>query len=866
MNINKFKFREIGLVFAVASIVAPIANAQIEEIVVTARKRAESIQDLPIAITAFSAAAIERKGIVDLADIAKYTSGVMLDEGFNKQDTRIVIRGLSPTRGRQNVAILQDDVDISSMAQGTGGGSFVINPRLQDLERVEVIKGPHSALYGRSAFNGAINYITRKPSEEFRANTQISVGDYGKREARFSVSGPVIGGKLAMGVNAATWEDDGFYKSPTTGKGLGGGKGAGFALSLRATPNELVTITGRSEYSNDDFGPEAASIKSPVDVPLPSNVFDTVNGLPPVLGAAVAANAANRTFPQVFGSLGSAKDFPVPSPSRNPRTGKDYPGSSRDLFRTTLRVDLNFEPVTVTSISHIGDNKTFQFNDALSVGDFANPLISAAQETYFDTDIKLLSQELRLQSKGNGPLTWTAGGLYWREKLSQVSKAIRCVSNAGGCWSILQAVGDVVRTPADDLTHRNTEHKSVYGLVDYSFTSRLKAGAEIRYTDEVEKTDGYAIISPTFIGCPNLTVTGRTVGANGLVSCVTPGAQIIGPFTAANFISEGTVAAGPNQPVTRTKYWTPRYTIDYKASQDLLVFASAAQGKKPGGLSALGGISNVAANIYEPEEMWAYEIGAKSSWLGNRLQVNGAIYYQDYSKKQVSITFVDPNSLPTPNLLSSRVVNAAKADVKGFEVEVLAAPTDNLSLNASYTYNDGKYGQFTDIQNGVAAISRAALVRSNPCTIVQVLVGTSLQNRCQLSYAGNQLEGSPKHSLVVGGELRGEFGSGLKWFADADARYQSSRFTSFENSLKMDAYSLVDVRFGVRRDNWSATAFVNNVFDDDTMKASAVFIQNYSLAYIRETGRTPIASQAPSGARAILPDRRSIGIRLSYDF
>ena len=335
---------------------------------------------MPIAITAFSSETIERKGIADLSDIAKYTSGLMLDEGFNKQDTRIVIRGLSPTRGRQNVAILQDDVDISSMAQGTGRGSF------------------------------AINYITRQPGDEFRGNVQLTLGDYDKREARLSVSGPVIAGKLSLGLNVAGWNDGGFYKSPTTGEGLSGGDGKGVSFTLKATPVDWITITGRSEYSQDDFGPEASSIRSPVNVPVPANAFDVVNGLPPVLGAAVAANLANRFFPQVHGSLGNASDFPAPSPSRNPRTGVDYPGSSRDIFRTTLRVEFNFEPVMLTSISHVGDNKTFQFNDALSVGDYENPLISAAQETYFDTQIDLVSQELRLQSKSEGPLLWTVGG------------------------------------------------------------------------------------------------------------------------------------------------------------------------------------------------------------------------------------------------------------------------------------------------------------------------------------------------------------------------------------------------------------------------------------------------------------------------
>ena len=853
------------LAAAVAGI-SPVSHAQIEEVVVTARKRSESMQDVPIAITAFSSETIERKGISDLSDIAKYTSGLMLDEGFNKQDTRIVIRGLSPTRGRQNVAILQDDVDISSMAQGTGGGSFVINPRLQDLERVEVVKGPHSALYGRSAFNGAINYITRQPGDEFRGNVQLTLGDYDKREARLSVSGPVIAGKLSLGLNVAGWNDGGFYKSPTTGEGLSGGDGKGVSFTLKATPVDWITITGRSEYSQDDYGPEASSIRSPVNVPVPANAFDVVNGLPPVLGAAVAANLANRFFPQVHGSLGNASDFPAPSPSRNPRTGVDYPGSSRDIFRTTLRVEFNFEPVMLTSISHVGDNKTFQFNDALSVGDYENPLISAAQETYFDTQIDLVSQELRLQSKSEGPLLWTAGGLYWREKLSQVSKTLRCVSFGGGCYPILAATGSVPRTPGDDLVHRNTEHKSAYGLLEYSITDAWKAALELRYTDEVEKTDGYALISPTFLGCPSVTVTGRSTGPNGVVSCFTPGPQVTGPFTAANFISESTVAPGPSQPVVRTKYWTPRLTLDHKVTEDALLFVSAAVGKKPGGLSALTGVSNVATNTYEPEEMTVYELGAKTTWLDRRLQVNGSIYLQDYAKKQVSVTFVDPNSLPTPNLLLSRVVNAAKAEVKGLEFEITAAPTDSLSLTASYTYNDATYSKFTDISNSVISISRAALVRPDACKVVQVMVGTTMQNRCEISYSGNRLEGAPKHSLVLGGELRGGFANGMDWFVDADVRYQSSRFTSFENTLEMDAYTLADLRLGVRRDKWSVTAFVNNVFDDDTMKASAVFIQNWSLAYLRDSGRTPIASQAPSGARALLPDKRSFGIRASIDF
>ena len=130
---------------AVIGVVAP-AFAQIEEIIVTTRKRSENLQEIPIVVTAFTAENIERKGIANIGDILKYTAGVQINEAFIPGDQRIVIRGLAPTRGRPNVAVLQDDIDISSESIQNGGGSLLINPRLFDLERVEIVKGPHSAL------------------------------------------------------------------------------------------------------------------------------------------------------------------------------------------------------------------------------------------------------------------------------------------------------------------------------------------------------------------------------------------------------------------------------------------------------------------------------------------------------------------------------------------------------------------------------------------------------------------------------------------------------------------------------------------------------------------------------------------------
>jgi outer membrane receptor protein involved in Fe transport len=827
------------------------AYAQIEEIVVTTRKREENLQNVPIVVTAFTAANIERKGIVDLADIAKYTSGVFLDEGFSKQDTRVVIRGLSPTRGRQNVAILQDDVDISSLAQTSAGGSFVINPRLLDVERIEVIKGPHSALYGRSAFNGAINYITKKPGNEFQGNVQLDIGSYGKQEGRISVSGPVINDKLAIGVNAEGWNFNGFYRSAVTGAGLGGGDGGGGAGTMVFTPTDALKFTLRSEYSKDNFAPEARTMKNPTPAAIPPQALALVGAV---------ANPANATFLQTYGSLGHASDFGAPAPSRNPRTGQDYPGTSRELFRNTLRTELNTEYVNFTALTHYGDNREFQFNDALQVGDLT--VNNGGQETFIKTKIKLFSQEIRAQSAYQSRLQWTVGGLYWYEIFRQVDRNLRCSGPTGGCATVFATIGDNLFTP-DNQIRRNTRHLSAFALLDFEVIDNLKVSGEVRYTSEKERTSGFSAFAANGgqFGCPNVTVTGRAVSATGVVTCVTPGPLVTGPLVLNTATSPYRYAEVPSS------YWTPRITVDYKIRPDFLVYASAAEGKKPAGNSTLGGLASppnpVSANYYDPEQMWVYEIGAKSSWLDNRLVVNGALYYQDYSKKQVSITFVDPNSTP-PNQLSLRTVNAAKARVKGLELEVQAAPTDNLSFNLSYTYNDAQYKDFTDLTASATAISRAAVRNPNSCTIVTV--GNPPVSRCQISYAGYDLEGAPRHSLQLGGEVRGDITADLGWFVDSDVRYNSKRYTTFENSLVMEPYWLVDMRIGLKTKRFTITAYVNNLFDDDTMKASAVYVQNWNLAFLTNTGRTPISAQSPSAALALLPDKRQFGIRGSYNF
>ena len=161
-------------------VATPMSMAQvIEEITVTARKKAENLQDVPISVNVVTSDMLDRMGIKDLQDVTKLDPSLVFDRGFAPDDIRVVVRGIDNGRGRPVVATVIDGVDISSEALATAGASQLISPRLIDIERVEIVKGPQIALYGRTAFAGAIQYVTKGASEEPEVNASIELPKMG---------------------------------------------------------------------------------------------------------------------------------------------------------------------------------------------------------------------------------------------------------------------------------------------------------------------------------------------------------------------------------------------------------------------------------------------------------------------------------------------------------------------------------------------------------------------------------------------------------------------------------------------------------------------------------------------------------------
>jgi outer membrane receptor protein involved in Fe transport len=829
--------------------------AQVQEIIVTTRKREENLQEVPIAVSAFSSERIERLGINDLKNLTKFTSGVIFDTGFAPQDTRITIRGLAPVRGRQNVAILQDGIDISSQAIQTNGGSLLINPRLFDLERVEVVKGPQNALYGRTAFNGAINYIMRQPTEDLAIRAYTDIGNNGQAEIRGGISGGLVGNTLLGDLSAAVWNHDGFYDNQTTGSDLGGQNGTAFAGSLLWNATDKLSFRLRAEILDDEYDPypyRQLPGNTLLPVPLAARTNPGAPATSPVVSPAVTAvNAWVGKLPD--------GDTLTPGISPNPRGG-DYPGTEREITRFTLTGKYDFDAVSLTYLGHVANAETDQFYDSVAIGDTAVEFVGG--EIIFDDETDLQSHELRLASNGDNKVDWVVGGLFWQEKVDFNDGGFNCINNR----NLSTAPGDLPYPPcADriasvsvrgspgsplnaDFWARDTEHYSAYGLVDWEFIDRFNLILEGRYTWE-----DLDVLGPNRPG----QADSRIIGDLYLVSVPFP------PFQVPLYPQVLPANSGLIPASNDDDFFSPKATLQWRPTDDSMVYFSWAQAAKPAGIALLtGGAAGFdpKAQTFEREEMQVWELGGKSSWLDQRLTVNGAVFFQDYTDKQVSVQAVDD----VTGLVVPRTTNAAAAEVWGLEFDTQWAATENLFLFASYTFLDTEYADFTEVTTGVGNIAQASFRRPDNCTAQIPAGSTGTRPSCFMNLSGNELEYAPKHAVVLGYTLEAPLTEDLTGFFEGNALYQDERYLDRFNVAQLDSYTVFDFRLGIRTDRWDLVAYVDNAFDDQTIKTGTGAVLTRDAQSVAFPG--PFTFVIPPSALAVLPDLRQFGIRASVRF
>ena len=808
---------------------APQASAQeadeayrLDEVVVTARKVEERLQDVPLSIKAFGDEQIERQGVSRVEDIARLVPGLTFDIGAFPNDTRPAIRGMQSERGRPSVAVLLDGQDIGGENLYIAGGSSSLNTRLLDLERIEVVKGPQSVLYGRSAFSGAINYISKRPSMDgWNGKVELEGAEGNAVGIRGSLSGPVISEKLAVRVNVASYEKDGYYDNPVTGEDLGAEKTLGGAISLLFQATENLSVLARYQYTDDEFSQlPGAYIGATVDLPVIGGTYSPFPGGPmsacPLdltgVSAAIFTACTRKT---VTGEISAdASDLQL---SADPIRGI-FPGLDQVQETGTVEASLG------TGFGDITLMFGWLRNDANSIidGDYSNyPQLSPTALSFSALVSELYENQHRhweiRWSNEFGPVNVILGAQSFSESSSLLSGSQFWLRNPASIFANVPPFGfrgsPTAASPFPSTYTRATDYTGLFGSLQWQATDKLKLAFEGRYNeDDLEYfTSGWTRQQVAFVSlvpmCPAVG-TGNPLYPAGASSC------------------------GISANLKENKF-TPRVSIDYKFRDGLLTYATFAKGYKPGGYN-VNEVTELATQGYNSENVDTYELGVKSDWMNNRLQFNAAAFYNDYTDQQVGIQRVDPLT----GVTLSAIANAGKVEIKGLEVEAVWRATQQITVSGSYSWTDATYNEFV-IGTGASALQRAE------------------SGNATGDFSGATVQKTPKNALNASIEYRDQFDGGMQWFTEANASYRSERFLDEANLSTLPSYSLVDLRAGLAGQNWSLTAYVNNLFDDDKIKSAQRFV---------DVGRTE-GNGAPGRAYiAYLPTPRVIGLRTEFRF
>ena len=774
---------------------ADVAAQQLEEITVTARKRAENLQEIPLSITAFTSEAVERAGIKSVQDVVKFTPGLNYDKGFAPQDTRISIRGLPVLRGKPPVGVLVDGIDISSESISTAGGSSLVNLKMVDVDNIAVVKGPQSALYGRSAFGGAVVYTSRKPNlEKVEGNAQIDIASHNFYEGRAAVSFPVVQDKVAVRLNGVYSYFDGFWRNTVSGNVIGGDKFAGGTFAIRFKPAENVDFTFRSSYSDDKSESRPSYYLGTANGltstrALPANAVGLRLGTPP----GGAALPATWLFPRIGTIDVTGNQVAI---SVDPLTNKDFEGGRLRPVVNTLVGDIDFGGVKLSSWTGYTTARASGRADADFYGapvtavTLPTPGTAENLPAFFISDIKVkasqFSQELRL-GNDEGRLKWAVGGLYWLERYKSDNASLSvAASQAKPAGVSVARAHQILGQQPSARSVRNTNHTSGYASLTYGFTDQIEGNVEARYAHE--KVD---------------SVLGQAL-------------SMLFNASGQPFYAFGAVPINPT-PTYTTNMFTPRAVLKYKFDDNNNVYVSFSKGMKPGGYLNVAVVTDSKLARYNPEKIYSYEAGFKSTWLENRLRVNGAYFHAVNKDRLNQVLIPDATS---PQGVVTQAVNIGEVKIDGIELEANVAVAEGLTLSAAYSYVNARYTSSDAPQTTAFAIAGPGV-----CTVATV----GPQVVCVTNTNGKQLDFNSKHSFSGSINYTTPLSADWNLNTSIDVQGRSKRFVEANNLLALPGFINADFKIGVDNGAYNVLLYVNNVFNDLKPKSGQTGGDNYAL-------------------------------------
>lgn len=619
-----------------------------DEIIVTARKREEGLQAIPISITAFTAEALESRSLRDLRDVGDFAPNVdfSISNGLGgaTSEATVFIRGI----GQLDTALFADPgvgIYVDGVYLARAGGSVL---DLLDLERVEILRGPQGTLFGKNTTGGAISLITRKPGPEKLLELELTGGNLDRIDGRLTADFQLAEGVFASLAAAAT-RRDGYHESLLTGERFADDDRNSVRGALRWLASDSTVVDLAAEFTRER---ETAATNTLLDQDS-TDLIDFYNQA--IAGAGLTPIGDDFITGDLFTSYATAEN----------RNHGDVAGATATVSWTSGSVDL-------TSISAY---REIEF-DVASDGD-GSPRILAHRSFLQQQD--QLSQEVHVGgTAANDRLSWLIGGMYFTESSDEDSlllvlgdlfaaleaapgpiyappgvpdflcfpgpppPGLPCFGGAGNPlnFAFFTGDGDFERIELE------TDSWALFGEGVYSLNDRLSATFGLRYTLEEKEFRFF-----------------RQPG-NG----------------------------GPETDLFNADDWdsfSPRFSLSYQASDDALVYFSAARGFKSGGFNGRPQMRD-ALDPFDPETLWAYELGWKTD-LGNRLRLNGAAFFSDYDDIQFSA------SLNVDGIPVFVIQNAGKAEVQGLELELTANPVRGLDLQAAVGYIDTEYTELDDV-------------------------------------------------------------------------------------------------------------------------------------------------------------------------
>ncbi len=806
-----------------AAFLPSTAMAQLEEVVVTARARAESLQDVPATVTAFTASQIENMGVARAEDFVYMTPGVTFVNSVEVGDSQLAIRGINGARDAEtNFAFIVDGVLYTNPS--------AFNREYPDLAQIEVLKGPQGALYGRSAAAGAVIMSTKRPTQEMEGSIKVGAAEYGTMYGTATIAGP-LGSDVAGRLTVTSRKTDGFLENVYLNDDVVNDyEETAVSARIVMDPTDTLSIDTKIRYSEVS----AASIAFNAAFELPF----FVGALQPVadLGVGVDNTAASI----------DVNDFNfVYSPNVDPE-------NEQETLEVSVKVDKQFDSGTLTAWALYSDQDQYFLADGTSGAfNFYNNL-SHCQETalarsIFAGDATPMQQptfNLAGFSPAGNPFfppyspTTCDGYQYQERNQRDISFQLQWTSDAdqrlrwqAGMYflNIDRRVGvaqleddgraQLPRSFVNELTDAlvlddfETTVLSGFGSINYDITDRMELSFALRYDIEDREVSN-AVPSPAdgYVST-NIDYCGTFFDGG----CTLNGAPLGGtPWNPAFIdLETGAVSARVADRSEEFDAIQPKVSLTYDLSDSTTLFGSWGVGFKTGGFNNLGGTETISLflvnpdglpvappEVYEEETSSSFEVGFRSTLLDGNLQLNGAAYHTDVDDMQFFEFYVGPFGL------LRTVEGIDEVTIQGFEIGGSWQMTDGLRLDAGYSEIDGEidamsvrpYVAGNDVPNAPEFTANVAL------TWDQNLGDLNLLARIEYAYQGDVF-----YHVVQGGDLDSPGANGTN---EVPATLFFGLPTSFEKT-KVDGYGITNLRVGIGGDRWRVTAFARNLFDEE---------------------------------------------------